>query len=486
MKASHSLLRLAALLGLLLGLWACQSSSDGGGGSKVDSQTHWLEPCQSDADCGDRYSCLCGVCTLPCQEAGQSCQDTGSPSLCFPQDGGALHALCGGLSTPSSEGLCLPQCQEAGDCAQGQLCQEGACVPEPAQPPTCQVQVAQEEQIADQSNLAELMLTCSQALEACDDTHWPSLQVTALDEGQWSVTCGCFCEPEPEGELLACDDGGQPFLRGDYGSPQEQEVMASWCVQQQDRCPEGPQLQISSQDGALSCGCQCDQALCQEGDYTTIQEFGLFPGEEPELYEEFSFQCEELGDQLCPEGHQAQLRADSAQGESELSLFCDCLCQSEEASCPSAPAPPLDRCEGRAVEPLFDRSGCLVAWSCRQVVCEPVDPPNCPDGTQLTASHDDQGCVQSYQCVQEQELEFLCGEQMELCIAPRQYCALEHAGVPDPEGNGPQGRCEELDEACQSNYSCDCFYDFWQQQQMEDIEVDCEEQDGMRVNLYFP
>jgi hypothetical protein len=35
-------------------------------GGEGDSETHWMLRCQSDEECGADGSCLCGVCTVPC------------------------------------------------------------------------------------------------------------------------------------------------------------------------------------------------------------------------------------------------------------------------------------------------------------------------------------------------------------------------------------------------------------------------------------
>jgi len=46
----------------------------------TDSNTHWLDQCSKDADCG-KLSCRCGVCTRECT-AGSECTDLGASATC--------------------------------------------------------------------------------------------------------------------------------------------------------------------------------------------------------------------------------------------------------------------------------------------------------------------------------------------------------------------------------------------------------------------
>lgn len=96
----------------------------GPSGEQVGTQTNWLRSCQSDADCGE-LQCLCGVCTLSCDDE-PTCGGLSGGS-CVPADDRGATALCGG-SPPESEGLCLLECPAEG-CKEGTSCVAGVCTP---------------------------------------------------------------------------------------------------------------------------------------------------------------------------------------------------------------------------------------------------------------------------------------------------------------------------------------------------------------------
>jgi hypothetical protein len=98
---------------------ACGESRD-----TEDSQTHWLDECQRDGDCGGGLSCECGRCVESC-ESGTSCDVRGRTTKCFASTHAATETICGAAA---SSGLCLEPCT-AGNCPADQLCQDGACVP---------------------------------------------------------------------------------------------------------------------------------------------------------------------------------------------------------------------------------------------------------------------------------------------------------------------------------------------------------------------
>lgn len=108
-------MRWVALTALAIaGLYAC-----GDGGSPqpvVDSQTHWMQPCVTTAECGPLV-CSCGFCSEPCDDA----------AACSAHDGAVCAMGCGEAS------LCLPACGEPGECAEfGDFltCADGRCIPD--------------------------------------------------------------------------------------------------------------------------------------------------------------------------------------------------------------------------------------------------------------------------------------------------------------------------------------------------------------------
>jgi hypothetical protein len=66
------------LLAFGVSAFAACGLTDASGG---DSNTHWLQSCTEDDDCGGQLSCLCGVCSEPCT-ADRDCQHLGNPASC--------------------------------------------------------------------------------------------------------------------------------------------------------------------------------------------------------------------------------------------------------------------------------------------------------------------------------------------------------------------------------------------------------------------
>lgn len=73
--------RVALLASSLVAAASCGQTETAGG----DSNTHWLESCDSEDDCGG-LRCLCGVCTEPCAGDGD-CQRFGSRAACGEVEG---------------------------------------------------------------------------------------------------------------------------------------------------------------------------------------------------------------------------------------------------------------------------------------------------------------------------------------------------------------------------------------------------------------
>lgn len=108
---------LAASASLVFG---CETTEPGAG-----SNTNWLKPCDADAPCGDAFSCVCGVCTAPCET---TCADLPN-SVCAGSESAVVRELCGGQSLDrAATGMCLPVCSAEEPCAAGQLCLDGSCL----------------------------------------------------------------------------------------------------------------------------------------------------------------------------------------------------------------------------------------------------------------------------------------------------------------------------------------------------------------------
>ena len=98
--------QLGLLCWLALACVACSSSSK--------PVPRWLAECTADADCASSGACLCGRCTLACQD---SCASGPAATVC------TRTSSCG---NPAS-GVCLSRCVQARDCQSGLSCREGFC-----------------------------------------------------------------------------------------------------------------------------------------------------------------------------------------------------------------------------------------------------------------------------------------------------------------------------------------------------------------------
>lgn len=121
-----------ALTGLA---WGCVDGG-GGGDPSTDSGSHWLEPCEDDAVCGD-LACVCGVCTASCDAAG-ACEGLAEAVVCVAP-GALAGADCAGESAPPA-GLCAAECIVAEDCREESVefdCVGGYCVADMPPPTFC-------------------------------------------------------------------------------------------------------------------------------------------------------------------------------------------------------------------------------------------------------------------------------------------------------------------------------------------------------------
>ena len=113
---------LLAWLGLAVGIssWGCETTEPGAG-----SNTNWLRPCDETAPCGDALSCVCGVCSAPCDG---TCPDLPN-AVCAAPGSASQGVLCGKQPVgAAATGMCLPACSVSTPCDAGQLCLDGGCV----------------------------------------------------------------------------------------------------------------------------------------------------------------------------------------------------------------------------------------------------------------------------------------------------------------------------------------------------------------------
>ncbi len=95
------------------------------GDQPQDGQTHWLETCDKNSECGE-LECVCGFCVQTCDEE-RACDVEGMTTDCKPVDSEAVEALCQSEEPPDR--VCLEPCSGDSKCDKGQACIGGACVP---------------------------------------------------------------------------------------------------------------------------------------------------------------------------------------------------------------------------------------------------------------------------------------------------------------------------------------------------------------------
>lgn len=103
----------------MLCVWTLACQQDARRMNEGEAESHWLEQCQADADCGGGL-CVCGVCTEPCG-ADDRCE-AAERSTCAPVR--QLAAVCG-----EAISACMRECAEPADCGAGDFdCRDGICV----------------------------------------------------------------------------------------------------------------------------------------------------------------------------------------------------------------------------------------------------------------------------------------------------------------------------------------------------------------------
>jgi len=111
--------RIKILLAVLALAFSCKPES----GDPTGGETHFLTRCDaSPKSCGDRLTCVCGVCTLPCAERA-ACEALPA-AQCVPSSAGCATNI------PTTPGVCEVSCVGDADCAvvsPSHRCQQGVC-----------------------------------------------------------------------------------------------------------------------------------------------------------------------------------------------------------------------------------------------------------------------------------------------------------------------------------------------------------------------
>jgi hypothetical protein len=104
-----------------LALSACASSQEPEG---LMGNTNWLSKCNTDDDCSDNLSCVCGTCTRECEVASDC--DGLEAAECRA---GSLLARGTACETPSVPNVCLATCENDETCGSGYECVASSCLP---------------------------------------------------------------------------------------------------------------------------------------------------------------------------------------------------------------------------------------------------------------------------------------------------------------------------------------------------------------------
>ena len=123
MNRDWALHKIRALAQLLVGLWlifSCSSPES----AQEGSETHFLRSCQ--ATCAEGMQCLCGVCTLSCNEPAD-CANWAGVASCAPLGPRVAEQRC---AASELSAICDAACLSDADCsklAKSRICDYGYC-----------------------------------------------------------------------------------------------------------------------------------------------------------------------------------------------------------------------------------------------------------------------------------------------------------------------------------------------------------------------
>jgi hypothetical protein len=191
-----------SVLTAILVVAACATNAEVG-----DGETHWLRVCSSDGDCRGSGSCICGLCTMACDD-GTECVDGPPGSVCVPS--GSVPECSERLGAATH--VCALRCDEAGICPDELSCHDGVCGP-----PSMEVgdggadAFASEASVDSGHNLADVLQSSFPGACLVDGKVWANGAIF------WRA-CDQFCKCE-DGSA-ACDASicSPCSLDGDAGS----------------------------------------------------------------------------------------------------------------------------------------------------------------------------------------------------------------------------------------------------------------------------
>jgi len=176
------------VLALLLVVASCAMSRQ----TPTDKNTNWLQPCESDSDCG-QGSCICSICTASC-DTDTSCEALSGEAICFEPKNDVLSDFYESCETEKVKGICLPECNAEEECPEGLQCVADVCIPEDIE---VDDSMPVDGAVADSDDA--FVALCGNGImegdEACDDGNFD-------DEDGCTRFCAYTCNHDDD-----CDDG---------------------------------------------------------------------------------------------------------------------------------------------------------------------------------------------------------------------------------------------------------------------------------------
>ncbi|MBH25170.1 MAG: hypothetical protein CMH57_12100 [Myxococcales bacterium] len=459
------------------------------GETRVDSQTHWLELCETTADCEGGYMCLCGVCTVTC-EATSACDlrtEDGEEGSCVTPGSSAGFELCDAVGeAPATGGLCLTACGPSNpSCPDDLLCVDGACIRNPNT--ACDHSQAPPDGLCDAEQRAAPVLDDSGCI-----VSWECVGTGACDPLDPDVCVnGQVPVEEVDGRgcpIITCLEAGvcepgEGYLLAEIPAPNavEWERAVASCEEMADRCDvQGLSLDITAAYSETlgpplaRCSCVCPEAdggACELGEQYPVGEF-IAPLSDPGALAEAYRACLDM-EEVCEPGYAMDV-VGTPEDDEIVRLDCTCSCAS---ACEDALL--TEECpQGTVPEPVLDMEGCVLAWTCVEALCPPVSLPECTEREELREEVDEAGCVFPF-CW---PIDFDCGGDGLACFTTTEYCEEIQPGVPGP----PETTCREIPPTCQVTPpqlpDCACLAE------LLEPEADCRvsEQGEIHVTIALP